>query len=48
VKNPWVTALIEEAAVFPNGSHDDMVDAATQALSKLRIKIMTRGQTPVR
>ena len=28
----WVEAFIEEAAVFPNGPHDDQVDATTQAL----------------
>jgi predicted phage terminase large subunit-like protein len=28
-------ALIEEAAAFPNGAHDDQVDAASQALSRL-------------
>ena len=29
---PWVTAFIEECAAFPNGAHDDQVDAMTQAL----------------
>jgi len=33
---PWVEALIEEAAAFPNGRHDDQVDALTQALNRLR------------
>lgn len=28
-------ALIEEAASFPNGAHDDMVDSWSQAMSKL-------------
>src|SRR5690606_7866575 len=32
----WVAELIAEAQVFPNGSHDDQVDALTQALSQLR------------
>jgi predicted phage terminase large subunit-like protein len=31
----WVTDLIEEAAAFPNGAHDDRVDAMSQALSRL-------------
>ena len=29
---PWVTDFIEECANFPNGAHDDQVDAMTQAL----------------
>jgi predicted phage terminase large subunit-like protein len=32
---PWVWDLIEEFAAFPNGRHDDDVDAATQALIRL-------------
>ena len=29
---PWVGDFIEECAAFPNGAHDDHVDAITQAL----------------
>jgi predicted phage terminase large subunit-like protein len=29
---PWVNDFIEECAQFPNGAHDDQVDAMTQAL----------------
>lgn len=29
---PWAEELIEESAAFPNGAHDDMVDALTQAI----------------
>jgi predicted phage terminase large subunit-like protein len=29
---PWVNDFIEECAAFPNGAHDDQVDAMTQAL----------------
>jgi predicted phage terminase large subunit-like protein len=29
---PWVTDFIEECAQFPNGAHDDQVDAMTQVL----------------
>lgn len=29
---PWVIDFIEECANFPNGAHDDQVDAMTQAL----------------
>ncbi len=32
---PWVQDVIEEAAVFPNGAHDDDVDAMSQALRRL-------------
>lgn len=32
---PWTSFLIEEAAAFPNGAHDDQVDAMTQAVSRL-------------
>nr|WP_133309152.1 phage terminase large subunit [Aeribacillus pallidus] len=33
---PWVNDFLEEAAAFPNGKHDDMVDAMTQALNKMQ------------
>ena len=33
---PWVEAFLEEMAAFPNGRHDDQVDAMTQALNRLR------------
>jgi predicted phage terminase large subunit-like protein len=29
---PWVNDFIEECAAFPNGAHDDQVDAITQGL----------------
>ena len=29
---PWVKAFIEECAAFPNGAHDNQVDAMTQSL----------------
>lgn len=32
---PWVADLIEEAAAFPNGAHDDTVDAMSQAVHRL-------------
>lgn len=35
---PWVESLIEEAAAFPNGAHDDQVDGMTQALQRLLVK----------
>lgn len=34
---PWIDGLIDEAAAFPNGAHDDQVDALTQALARLYV-----------
>lgn len=33
---PWSEDVVEELVSFPNGQHDDDVDAATQVLNKLR------------
>jgi len=32
---PWINDYIEELSAFPNGVHDDDVDATTQALNRL-------------
>jgi predicted phage terminase large subunit-like protein len=32
MREPWVNDFIEECVNFPNGAHDDQVDAMTQAL----------------
>jgi predicted phage terminase large subunit-like protein len=32
---PWVGDLVGECSSFPNGAHDDQVDALTQALNRL-------------
>ena len=32
---PWVATFIDECSRFPNGTHDDQVDACTQALARL-------------
>ncbi len=32
---PWVQAFVEEEAAFPQGAHDDQVDAMAQAISQL-------------
>ncbi len=32
---PWVGDFVTECASFPNGAHDDQVDACTQALAQL-------------
>lgn len=34
---PWVSGLVDEAAGFPNGAHDDQVDTLSQALNRLLI-----------
>ena len=34
-KAAWAEDFIEQFAAFPSGAHDDMVDAATQALNRL-------------
>ena len=34
-REPWVEEFVEECGAFPNGAHDDQVDAMTQALRRL-------------
>lgn len=43
---PWVRDLIDECAAFPNGAHDDQVDALTQALINLSQWGETRTLSP--
>ena len=38
---PWVNHFIQECVQFPNGAHDDQVDAMTQALLRWN---MPRGE----
>ena len=40
-----VTAFIESCAIFPNGAHDDDVDAWSQCMNWLRGRPMRRGRT---
>ena len=40
---PWLGDFGDEVEAFPNGSHDDQVDALSGAFSKLR----TAGNTGV-
>jgi predicted phage terminase large subunit-like protein len=42
---PWVSDFIEECAAFPNGAHDDQVDAMTQAL--LRWNMVVEQETVI-
>jgi predicted phage terminase large subunit-like protein len=32
---PWISDLTQEAQAFPNGTHDDQVDALTQAINRI-------------
>ena len=41
---PWVGGFIEQCAAFPQGTHDDMVDTATQALNRLILQPLLSGQ----
>lgn len=45
-REPWVSDLIAEAAVFPNGANDDQVDSLSQALRKLRAGMVTSMRSP--
>ncbi|HEY2086263.1 MAG TPA: phage terminase large subunit [Mycobacterium sp.] len=40
---PWVGDLIEEAAAFPTGAHDDQVDGLSQALNRLILAPLLDG-----
>lgn len=44
--NEWVTDLVSEARDFPNGTHDDQVDALSQALSRMRTPTKSRVNVP--
>jgi predicted phage terminase large subunit-like protein len=35
---PWITDWIEECSAFPTGTHDDRVDAASQAINHFALK----------
>lgn len=42
---PWVGDLIDEAASFPHGAHDDQVDALTQGVHRLLLVPVIDEQT---
>ena len=44
---PWVGDLIEEAAAFPTGAHDDQVDGLSQALNRLVLAPLLAGDNLV-
>ena len=35
VRGPWINAFLDEAELFPNGSHDDQIDALSGALADM-------------
>jgi predicted phage terminase large subunit-like protein len=39
---PWIDDFISETAAFPNGAHDDQVDACSQGLLRLRTQNMAQ------
>lgn len=41
--SPWVETFIDQFTVFPNGAHDDIVDAASQCLNRM---IFSSGIVP--
>ena len=38
LRAPWNDALVAEMRVFPNGSHDDQIDAGSRAFNELTAK----------
>lgn len=46
-KAAWVVPFVDQFSAFPNGAHDDMVDAASQALQRLIYASGTIDKTPV-
>jgi predicted phage terminase large subunit-like protein len=40
---PWVGDFIQEHSGFPNGAHDDQVDAATQAINRMLLAPILAG-----
>ena len=42
-QTPWVETFIDQFTVFPNGAHDDIVDAASQCLNRM---IFSSGIVP--
>lgn len=47
VEAPWNEQFLQEAAMFPNGAHDDQIDAAAGAFNKLAAKRLNiSGEVP--
>ena len=46
--SPWVDDLVHEVTFFPNGSHDDQVDAMSQALRRLLKSSGTGAFRPIK
>ena len=43
---PWIGDFIEEAAAFPNGTHDDQVDGFSQAAKRMILIPLLEGSDP--
>jgi predicted phage terminase large subunit-like protein len=46
VRGPWIADLLEELEVFPQGAHDDAVDAMSGAFGQLRYVGMSTAPSP--
>ncbi len=40
VRGPWINDFLDEAEIFPNGAHDDQVDAVSGAFEMLASKVV--------
>ena len=38
VRGPWTQAYLDELATFPNGRHDDQVDASATAFADIALQ----------
>lgn len=43
LRGPWNTDFLDEFEIFPQGSHDDQVDAVSGAFENLRVRPMGKG-----
>ena len=41
VRGPWINEFLDEVTLFPNGAHDDQVDAVSLAVQMIEMRKMT-------